>query len=367
MERLVDRVDIPANQIFPSEELLDHVPLLVDGIAAYIEDPGDEVHADAPVTAKAMELGALRHAQGFDVYQILKEYEILGGVLFTFLIQTVDEIELPCTRGELLTCAHRLHRAISIIQQHTTMHFLHQSDARTREREDRLRSFNRAVSHELKNRIHVIGGAAGMLQEQAILETPEQVARFTSIITRNAAGMQETIQSLLELSRMETAAQRGRNVTLPDAAFEAARELREFAHTRGVRIELDPELPNVEVPAAAVELALTNYISNAIKYRDPDNRDRWVRVEAELHDFDNARGTVVKVRDNGVGVPPSARPQLFRRFFRAHETVIGEEGSGLGLSIVRETIESVGGRAWAEFPEQGAVFAFSVPCLGESA
>jgi signal transduction histidine kinase len=67
-----------------------------------------------------------------------------------------------------------------------------------------------------------------------------------------------------------------------------------------------------------------------------------------------------------LGVPADKQGQLFQRFFRAHETVTGAEGTGLGLSIVRETAESLGGRAWAEFPqdgsvEGGSVFAFSLP------
>ena len=71
--------------------------------------------------------------------------------------------------------------------------------------------------------------------------------------------------------------------------------------------------------------------------------------------------------DNGVGVPPQARAELFRRFFRAHtETVTDAEGSGLGLNIVRETAESLGGTAWAEFPDDGTtVFAFSFPSRRE--
>ena len=76
---------------------------------------------------------------------------------------------------------------------------------------------------------------------------------------------------------------------------------------------------------------------------------------------------IVRVRDNGIGVPPEAREQLYEQFFRAHgDTVTGVEGSGLGLSIVRETVESMDGRAWAEFPDEGGtVFAFSLPSRRE--
>ncbi len=76
---------------------------------------------------------------------------------------------------------------------------------------------------------------------------------------------------------------------------------------------------------------------------------------------------VVRVIDNGLGVPESARAHLFERSYRVHDTITGEEGSGLGLSIVRQTLEPVGGLAWAEFPAEGSIFAVSVPCVVQPA
>jgi len=72
---------------------------------------------------------------------------------------------------------------------------------------------------------------------------------------------------------------------------------------------------------------------------------------------------VIRVHDNGIGVPAEKREKLFQEFYRAHDdTVTDANGSGLGLSIVRETVESIGGRAWAEFPEDtGSTFAFAIP------
>ena len=93
LERISARVSLDPNRVFPTEDLLDHVPLLIDGIAAYLADATQGVQADAAVVAKAMELGALRHAQGFDEYQLLKEYELLGGVLFAFLVREVDDFD----------------------------------------------------------------------------------------------------------------------------------------------------------------------------------------------------------------------------------------------------------------------------------
>ncbi|NUS33590.1 MAG: ATP-binding protein, partial [Gemmatimonadaceae bacterium] len=75
---------------------------------------------------------------------------------------------------------------------------------------------------------------------------------------------------------------------------------------------------------------------------------------------------IVRVRDNGIGVPPKAREHLFEQFFRAHNDSVTAEGTGLGLNIVQETVASLGGRSWAEFPpEGGSVFAFSLPSRRE--
>jgi len=142
LERIAARVSIGRDRVFPGEELLDHIPLLIDGIADYVENPAEEVAADAPVVAKAMELGELRYAQGFDAYQLFKEYELLGGVLFSFLATAVGEIDVPCFRPELLQCAHRVFHAIAIIQQATTTHFLRKTTVQVRQREQRLRGFN---------------------------------------------------------------------------------------------------------------------------------------------------------------------------------------------------------------------------------
>lgn len=365
LDRIAARVAIDPNRVFPTDELLNHVPLLVERIADYMEDPAEEISADGPVIAKAMELGEMRFEQGFDAYQILWEYEVLGGVLFAFLVRTVDDIDEPCTRGELLACAHRLFRAVAVVQQTTATHYLGLVNTRMNEREQRLRGFNRMVSHELKNRIGAVLGAGHLLQEDWIHENAERRDKLNRIVVDNAQEMQGVLQNLIELSRVEGDSRRQRNVLLPEVAAEVARQLREMARVHGVEIRIDPDLPPVEVNAAAVELCLSNYLSNGIKYSDPDKSERWMEVTGRLVDGlpRGGCGLTIEVRDNGRGVPPEARGQLFRRFFRAHETVTGVEGTGLGLSIVRDTVESLGGQAWAHFDEPGvSTFGLSLPC-----
>lgn len=360
LDRIIARVAVDPNRIFPTEELLDHVPLLIDGIATYLENPAAAVNFEAPVVAKAMELGALRHAQGFDAYQILKEYEILGGILFSYLAREADRMPEPCEKSELLACGHRVFRAIAIIQQATTTHYLRLAAIQVREREERIRVFNRTLSHEIKNQIGTLLGAGDVLHEIPEMPAAER-ARFVEIIRRNARAMQAAVANILAITRREHDGRQQRNILLANAAREAVRQVREAAEAAGVRVRLAEGMPDVEVNAAGVELCLTNYISNAIKYSDPARAERWAEVSATLEEQDQHREVVVRVRDNGIGVPEEKRDALFSQFFRAHELTTEREGTGLGLSIVRETAEALGGRAWAEFPAEGAVFAFSFP------
>ena len=363
LDRISERVSINPNRIFPTEELLDHVPLLIEGVADYIEDPARAVAADTDVISKARELGALRHSQGFDEFEILKEYEIFGGILFTFLTRLASEEAENCSKVEMATCSHRLFQAVSLIQQATATQYLQLMKQQLGEREERLRSFNRALTHELRNRMGAISGAAQLLEIPELAEAKRR--ELGSLIVRNATGMRVVLEDLLELSRVNDDTRQQRHVRLSSAAAEVRRHLRDAARSAGVEVRVSPDLPDVEVSAAAVELCLMNLISNAIKYADPAKEARIAEVRGYVmvSAADRPSEVVVEVQDNGIGVPAAQRGQLFERFFRAHKESAPEvDGTGLGLSIVRETVEGLGGRVWAEFPEEGSVFAFAIPC-----
>ena len=364
LDRINERVSITPDKIFPSDELLDHVPLLIDGIASYIEDPRSEISTDAPVVAKAMELGALRHKQGFDAYEILKEYEILGGILFTFFIRAVDTIEGPCERADLMACSARLFRAVTIIQQATMTDFLRVAGEKISERENRLRAFNQMVSHEIKNRIGAILGANALLVEKGLSDVDRD--RMIGIIGRNACEMAGTVDSILELSKVENDARQHRHVGLTQAVNEAVRQVREAARHANVDVRIKDIPADIEVDASVVELCITNFLSNSIKYSDHTHPDAFVEISAAIEPGESSTPEiVVRVTDNGIGVPSEKRDRLFERFFRAHHANSGIEGTGLGLSIVRDTAQSHGGRAWAEFGETGSVFALALPLRRE--
>jgi signal transduction histidine kinase len=362
LDRISARVTIEPQRVFPSDELLDHVPQLIEGIADYVANPADEISADLNVVSCATDLGALRLQQDFDAHEILKEYEILGGVLFTFAAREVETLAAPCSDGEILTFSHRLFRAIAVIEQVTTSQYLRSLGEKVNEREEQLRRFNRMVSHELKNKVGAVLGAGELVKEQWI--SPEEREKFVNIVLQNAKALQQVLENLTQLSHLDGDSRRQRNVMLREALTEVTRQQRELLRSKDVQIELQRDLPHVEVNAAAVELCLSNYLSNAAKYANPSASEKWVRVHACIEGEDEAEEAVlvVRVEDNGIGVPQEMRGKLFERFFRAEEVAPAVEGTGLGLSLVKETVEAIGGRAWAEFDDDTTIFAFAMPC-----
>jgi signal transduction histidine kinase len=363
LDRISSRVAISTKRVFPTHELLNHVPLLIEGIAGYLKRPERDINTKAPVVAKAMELGALRHAQGFDAYEILKEYEMLGEIIFAFLATSAEQIREDFPRRDFLACWQRTSQAIELIRQATMSHFLRLSAAQINERETRLRRFNRTVAHELKNNVNAISSASTALSEAWF--DVSQRKELEGVIAKNADSLIRVLANLESLSRSQADTRQGRNVLLPEIANEAVQELKEAAKAKGVHVRIADDLPSIEVDAATVELCLMNYVSNGIKYSDSAKGERWVAIEATVQgpDTEKDREVIIRVSDNGIGVPADSREQLFKEFYRAHpDTVTGADGSGLGLSIVRETVESIGGRAWAEFPDDtGSVFVFALP------
>lgn len=367
LDRILARASLEPNRVFPTEELLDHVPLLLDGIAAYIEDPTTAVQADMAAVDKARELGALRHAQGFDAFEILKEFDLLGNILLSFLGRVADTSPEPCSRGELVACAQRVFQAIHVLEEATTTHFLQLLSAQVAEREERLRAFDRTLTHEFRNRIGAALGAADILGLPDVAEATRD--ELVAVIARNVTSMKRVLEGLEELTRIEPDQRQHRHVYLPQAAREVARQLRDMAQANAVEVRVSPDIPAVEVNAAAVELCLTNLVSNAIKYADQAAAARWVEVRARAVSWESpetgdvVHEVVVEVADNGSGVPEAERGRLFERYFRAgNAEASGAPGTGLGLSIVQETVTALGGRAWAAFPGGESVFAFSLPC-----
>jgi signal transduction histidine kinase len=127
-------------------------------------------------------------------------------------------------------------------------------------------------------------------------------------------------------------------------AREAARQVSDMADARGVEIVIQDDMPEVTIDVGRLELALVNLLSNAIKYCDQRKPHKYAAVTATPADRDG--WWLVRVEDNGVGIPSTALDTVFRRFTRAHvdrEEFSRITGIGLGLAIVADCALAMGG------------------------
>jgi two-component system sensor histidine kinase SenX3 len=109
-----------------------------------------------------------------------------------------------------------------------------------------------------------------------------------------------------------------------------------------------------------LKAVVSNLVDNAVKYSGPD-----VRVNVELEQSDADRATL-RVRDHGVGISPSERKRIFRRFYRVPGTM-RIKGTGLGLFIVRSVVARHGGKVFAESegPGHGSTFTVHLPVVAQ--
>jgi signal transduction histidine kinase len=129
-----------------------------------------------------------------------------------------------------------------------------------------------------------------------------------------------------------------------------------------VELRVGEGLPVIRCDVGRLELALLNLLSNGIKYADMSKPDRRVKVLAG--DADEERCQLL-VRDNGIGIPRARLGSIFDRFSRAHadrDEALRVTGLGLGLSIVADCTQALGGQIAVQSDEGlGTTFILTLP------
>ena len=366
LNRLNELLLVEPNAVFPSDQLLDHIPTLIAEIAAYVKAPADEeIATNAAVIDKARELGSLRHEQRASVHQLLREYEILGELLEGFVIDETERLALHPTPAECLEVLRRMTRATRTLMRTTVDTFVSQYTTTIQERNERIKNFNRMASHELRTPIGTLLFASAMLNTDVIQLDSDRVARIASTISSSAERLSRLVTNLERLSRLTDPLDMPsqQEVDLQALAAEVVRQVDEMATARDVVIRINvAEVPPLLIDSARLELVLLNLVSNAIKYCDPRKPDRFIEVAASLT---SAEMCAIIVRDNGLGIAEQDQTAIFDRFFRAHshlDHALGVTGTGLGLAIVAECVRELDGSIRCESSlGSGTTFSISVP------
>jgi two-component system phosphate regulon sensor histidine kinase PhoR len=229
-----------------------------------------------------------------------------------------------------------------------------------------LRDFVANVSHDLRTPLTMVSGFSQALLDGTAGDS--EVESSAEIIHEEAGKMQQLVEDLLQLTRLESGLLTLDRQPLEVQSFvqrllDRAQRMAGDRPIPQLENEVPPHLPRIQVDPMRFERALRNLLDNAMQYTPPDGT---VRVSARRAGRDQIE---IAVTDTGVGIAPEHLPRIFERFYRTDKSRDRGQGhSGLGLAIVREIVEAHGGRVSAEStPGQGTVFRLTVPVAHEVA
>jgi two-component system sensor histidine kinase SenX3 len=223
-------------------------------------------------------------------------------------------------------------------------------------------AFINAVTHELKTPIASIRLYLETLQTRAVDETKRQ--EFYRTMVEDSERLLGTIEQVLRTGRIGSTSHHKLNLTRIDlnsvveeclskaiSLHRVPAESIEYRPGPGALVLADPD---------EVRAAVSNLIDNAVKYSGNP-----MKVTVETTPVDG-RYVMVRVKDQGVGIPNIELKQIFKRFYRVPGPLATRvKGTGLGLFIVRSVAKRHGGRAWAESegPGRGSTFILQLPMV----
>lgn len=225
-----------------------------------------------------------------------------------------------------------------------------------KELNDLKTKFLSLVSHEFKTPLSGILSSANLLEKYSRTEQQDKREKHVKTIKSKVKYLDNILTDFLSVERIETG-----KVKYRFSHFPLSKVINEVIYDANMMIKdgqkinypEDIDAINLSFDEKILELILTNLIGNAVKY-SPENStiDIAVFVEDEL---------VIKIKDEGIGIPVKEQKYIFNRYFRASNALLSQ-GTGIGLNIVKSHLESLGGNITFRSKEhQGSTFTINIP------
>lgn len=227
--------------------------------------------------------------------------------------------------------------------------------ATLREANAELEAFTYSVSHDLRTPLQFVRGFAEAIRDESTALAPEHRDYLHRII-RAASRMDSIIQDLLAYSRLSRSEMQLVELPLDDVVADVLMHHHAAIRQAGARIEIDRPLPSVFADKTGLFQALSNLVSNALKFTRA-GQPPLVRIRAEFV----GEGARLWIEDNGIGIDRRHHERIFQLFERLHSPA-DYPGTGIGLSLVRKAITRMGGRCGVEStPDEGSRFWVEFP------
>lgn len=213
----------------------------------------------------------------------------------------------------------------------------------------------RAVSHDLRTPLTSIIAAGTALDSPTLTE--QERHELSAAVVEEGERLSRLVENLIDVSRLESGSVEPRREPVDlTGVLEAARESLGEDDAVAVRLGMDAEIPALAADPVQLERAFANLFANAVHH----GAGRPVLVRSR----EVGGRLVVRVVDQGPGVPEQERERIFEPFYRLE----GSGGSGLGLSIAKGFVEANGGEVAVEsVPGQGSTFVVTFPLAQEPA
>jgi signal transduction histidine kinase len=215
------------------------------------------------------------------------------------------------------------------------------------------------ASHELRTPATAISGFASLLTTSWERFDEDQRRDFVERIAANARSLSAVVQDLLDFSLLDrgTVSVTIEPVDLGDVVRSVVGRLAPMFTDHEITVTVEPA-PEVAADANGLERIVTNLLTNAVKFSPTGTT-----VSVAVGPADGGYGAEVSVSDEGPGIPPEEREQVFTRFYRGTgEAVIQTRGVGIGLSVVAELVARLRGEVQIDdAPGGGARFTVRLP------
>ncbi|WP_245392394.1 sensor histidine kinase [Salinicola endophyticus] len=222
--------------------------------------------------------------------------------------------------------------------------------ARLAEENERLRSaLLSSVSHDLRTPLAAIIGSASALRDLWSELAEADRRELLDGVLGESERLNRYIQNLLDMTRLGHGGLKLERdwVALADILNSALKRLGTVVEPLRIERHLDPQLPLLYVHPALIEQALINVIENAARFSPPGGRLRLVGEQV-------GEWIVIRVADQGPGIPEALRERIFDMFFSGGDGDRGPQGSGLGLAICRGMVGAHGGEIVARAADWGS-------------
>lgn len=213
------------------------------------------------------------------------------------------------------------------------------------------------IFHDLRSPLGNVMSSLEMLQE-SIQDDDEMLQSILSIANRSSRRLSRLVESLLDLGQLEAgqAVLHQEQASIEAIVQEAVEEVEPLAEAKShqMMVDIEPDLPSIEIDVDMIRRVIINLLENAIKYTRSGGEIR-VTVSSK-------QGRIqLSVQDNGPGIASQNQQQIFEKFSRIHHEG-RPKGLGLGLAFCRLAVNAHGGEIWLESEEgEGSTFTFNLP------